>query len=122
VRDAGAGDPVRDRTKDRKRRRDEDYASLGMGNALQGAARYALLNIPEPVAAADADFNRAITLQEFELAAAARFQMLDTAHQGRLTLAQLEAMPHAPSTDKHRKLRDVDADDTRIGNPLPPGP
>jgi hypothetical protein len=112
----------RDRPRDRQRMRDEDYASLGMGNALQGAARYALLNIPEPVAAADTDFNRAVTLQEFEQAAAARFQILDTAHQGRLTLAQLEAMPHAPSTDKHRKLRDVNVDDNRIGNPLPPGP
>jgi len=120
--DAGADDPVRDRPQDRKRRRDEDYASLAMGNALQGAARYALLNIPEPVAAADTDFNRAVTLQEFQQAAAARFQILDAAHQGKLTLAQLEAMPHAPTTDNRGKLRGVNANDTRIGNPLPPGP
>ena len=34
-------------------------------DGLQGAARYGLLNIPQPVAGADADFNRAITLDEF---------------------------------------------------------
>ena len=96
-------------------------ATLGIAGALQGGARYSLLNIPEPVAAADADFNRSITLAEFRQAAIDRFQLLDGAHQGRLTLAQLEAMPHAPSTDKHRK-RDADAVDTRLGNPLPPGP
>ena len=36
-----------------------------------------LLNIPEPVAAADTDFNRAITLEEFRQAAIERFQLLD---------------------------------------------
>ena len=96
-------------------------ASLGIGGALQGAARYSLLNLPEPVAAADADFNRLISLEEFRVAALARFQLLDTSHQGRLTLAQLELMPHAPSTDKHRPNRKDDAPDARIGNPLPPG-
>jgi Ca2+-binding EF-hand superfamily protein len=96
-------------------------ATLGIAGALQGAARYSLLNMPEPVAAADADFNRSITLAEFRQAAIDRFQLLDSTHQGRLTLAQLEAMPHAPSADKHPR-RDTDAVDSRIGNPLPPGP
>jgi Ca2+-binding EF-hand superfamily protein len=104
-----------------KRRRDEGYASLGLGGSLQGAARYALLNIPEPVAAADTDFNRSITLDEFKQAAFARFQLLDSGGQGRLSLAQLAAMPHVPSGDKHRKI-DADAKDARIGNPLPMDP
>lgn len=104
-----------------KRRREEGYASLGLGGALQGAARYSLLNIPEPVAAADTDFNRSITSEEFRQAAYARFQLLDTARHGRLSLAQLAAMPHVPSDDKHRKI-DADARDMRIGNPLPTGP
>jgi Ca2+-binding EF-hand superfamily protein len=89
-------------------------------NGLQGGARYALLNIPEPVAAADADFNRAITLSEFRLAAAARFQLLDRARQGRLTLQQLETARLAlrvPREDADRR----DDKDTRYGNPLPPG-
>ncbi|HYX45899.1 MAG TPA: EF-hand domain-containing protein [Sphingomicrobium sp.] len=105
----------------RKQQRDQSEA-LGLGGALQGGARYSLLNIPEPVAAADSDFNRAITLEEFRQAAAARFALLDSTHQGRLTLAQLEALPHAPSFDKHRAKPDKNALDARIGNPLPSGP
>jgi Ca2+-binding EF-hand superfamily protein len=106
--------------KQRRRRQAEDDASLGIGGALQGAARYALLNIPEPVAAADADFNRAITLEEFEQAAIERFQLLDHSHQGKLTLLQLEAMPHAPMENERHK-RDDKATDARIGSPLPLG-
>ena len=105
-----------------RKRRNEEFASLGMGGALQGGARYALLNIPEPVAAADTDFNRGVTREEFRQAAAARFALLDTAHQGRLTLAQLEALPHLPTANgRHPKYKD-DAPDTRLGNPLPTGP
>jgi hypothetical protein len=103
-------------------RGDEIDASLGLGGALQGAARYALLNIPEPVAAADADFNRGITLQEFRQAALARFALLDTTQEGRLTLARLEAIPHAPNMSGRRQKRDDKAPDSRIGNPLPRGP
>jgi hypothetical protein len=88
---------------------------------LQGGARYSLLNIPEPVAAADIDFNRLITLDEFRQAAIARFALLDTSHHG-LTLTQLEALPHAPIFDKRRPKPDKDALDPRIGNPLPSGP
>jgi hypothetical protein len=77
--------------------------------------------MPEPVAAADTDFNGAITLQEFRQAAVARFQLLDTARRGRITLAQLEAIPHAPEPDRHRK-RDENATDSRLGSPVPTGP
>jgi Ca2+-binding EF-hand superfamily protein len=58
----------------------------------EGGGRFALLNIPEPVAAADADLSRGITLAEFRKAAYDRFGLLDTGHSGRLTLAQLQAM------------------------------
>lgn len=114
-------------TEDRPRGRrhgrgDEVDASLGLGGALQGGARYSLLNMPEPVAAADTDFNRGVTLQEFRQAALARFALLDSAHQGRLTLAELEAMPHAPGTNGRPHKRDDKAPDARIGNPLPTGP
>jgi Ca2+-binding EF-hand superfamily protein len=98
--------------REKRRRGDADYG-------LQGAARYALLNLPEPVAAADADFNRAITLQEFRQAALERFQLLDKKHEGRITLQELEAMKPV-LTGKPPKHRDDDAD-TRIGEPLPPG-
>jgi hypothetical protein len=113
----------RDQARQRRARADEDYyGSLGIGGALQGAARYSLLNLPEPVAAADTDLNRSITLQEFRQAAIERFQLLDKARQGRITLAQLEAMPHAPSNDDRKRKFDVNAPDNRIGAPLPSGP
>jgi len=89
----------------------------GMDGGPQGAARYALLNIPEPVAAADTDFNRAITLNEFREAAAARFQLLDSGHTGRLSLAALQAM--LPKAGKKPKYHEDDPD-ARIGSPLPP--
>ena len=96
--------------------REEGY-DLG---GLQGAARYALLNIPEPVAAADADFNRIITLAEFREAAAERFQLLDTKREGKLTLPELAAMlPKLPPPGKEADRRSNKAD-TRVGNPLPP--
>ena len=115
-------DSERDRKRQRERRSREDAASLGFGGALQGAARYGLLNMPEPVAAADTDFNRAVTLEEFKAAAIARFRLLDKAHAGRLGLAQLQAMrPDAPVAGELRKPKN-DAADTRIGNPLPTGP
>ena len=118
--DADSGD---DRRRDRRRERgEENYSILGMGGALQGAARYSLLNLPEPVAAADADFDGAISLEEFRQAALARFALLDPAHHGRVGLAQLEAMPHAPDPHaRHRKLDD-NTPDERIGDPLPSGP
>lgn len=87
----------------------------------QGAGRYALLNLPEPVAAADADLNRAITLQEFRQAALNRFALLDKRHEGRLTLQELEAMkPVLSASGKSAKRRDDEPDD-RVGIPLPPG-
>jgi Ca2+-binding EF-hand superfamily protein len=82
----------------------------------QGAARYALLNIPEPVAAADADFDRGITRAEFRQAAIERFRLLDTSHAGRVSLTQLQAMLPVPGAKPKREEKD-----SRIGNPLPPG-
>ncbi len=58
----------------------------------QGAGVFGLLDIPEPVAGADYDLSRSITPDEFRRAASDRFQLLDTTHSGRLTLAQLQAM------------------------------
>jgi Ca2+-binding EF-hand superfamily protein len=62
----------------------------------QGAARFGLLDLPEPVAAADADFNRGVSRDEFRKAAQLRFQALDVDRQGRLTLAVLETLRPAP--------------------------
>jgi hypothetical protein len=76
--------------------------------------------MPQPVAGADADFNRAITLVEFRQAASYRFKLLDSHGQGRLTLPELEARLPTRPKGKRAKPR-KDAVDTRIGNPLPEG-
>jgi len=99
----------------RKSRRHKDEGGL------QGAARYALLNIPEPVASADLNFDRDISLAEFSQAAAARFQLLDPGHSGALSLAQLrQVQAKAMAANLHHKHRDDDRDQ-RIAIPLPPG-
>jgi Ca2+-binding EF-hand superfamily protein len=102
-----------DPTIERRNRRDRRT------EGLQGAARYGLLNIPEPVAAADTDFNRGISRSEFREAAVARFQLLDTAHQGRLGLYHLQAA-RAMALAAGNAKRKEDAADERVGNPLPP--
>ena len=89
---------------------------------LQGAARYGLLNMPEPVAAADSDFNRAISRAEFEQAALGRFQLLDRDKRGSLTLVQLESLWTSVLAKVKERKRPDDGTDSRIGSPLPPGP
>lgn len=89
-------------------------------NGLQGAARYGILNLPQPVASADADFNRAVTIDEFRQAAAYRFKLLDGSNQGRLMLPDLtERLPIRPK-GKRTKPRKNETD-SRIGAPLPEG-
>jgi hypothetical protein len=103
-----------------RRRNEEEQAQLAIGGGLQGGARYSLLNIPEPVAAADSDFDRGISLAEFRQAAAARFDLLDSTHGGRLTLEALESRRTAILASVRSKASDK-ALDARLGNPLPPG-
>jgi Ca2+-binding EF-hand superfamily protein len=101
---------------DDKERRLERHGDSGP----QGAARYTLLNVPEPVAAADADLNRGISKQEFRQAAIDRFNLLDKPRAGRLGLEQLRGLL-PPPPGKERTKSSKDAADTRIGQPLPPG-
>lgn len=86
---------------------------------LQGAARYALLNMPQPVAAADTDFNRLVTRAEFAAAAATRFRLLDTLSAGALTLAQLQGRLADAQAKKKPDRKDKDARDARVANPFP---
>ena len=99
----------------RRGRGDPDPLSGG----LQGAARYGLLNMPEPVAAADADFNRAISRAEFEQAARERFRLLDVEHRNAITLQSLETMWTKVLAKVHEKKHRTDPLDTRVGEPLP---
>ncbi len=56
---------------------------------LLGAGAYGLANEPEPVSAADTNFNGRITAPEFAAAADRRFTRLDKASLGYLTLESL---------------------------------
>jgi Ca2+-binding EF-hand superfamily protein len=63
----------------------------GMGYFPSGAARFGLLPIPHPIMSADEDLNRGVSIAEWDHAAASRFNLLDEAHNGRLTLPELQA-------------------------------
>lgn len=81
-------------------------APRGGENEQQGAARFGLLDLPEPVIAADVDFSRGVSRDEFSKAAQLRFQALDVDRRGLLTLAVLESLRPAPPV---RPKRDPDA-------------
>jgi hypothetical protein len=117
---AAKPEPDKDRPSwDSARKREDRYDGY-RSDGLQGAARYGLLNIPQPVASADADFNRLVTLAEFRQAAAYRFTLLDSHGHGRITLAELETRLPTRPKGKPPKPR-KDAVDTRVGRPLPKG-
>jgi Ca2+-binding EF-hand superfamily protein len=104
----------------RRRRSSNDIDGYQL-DGLQGAARYGLLNLPEPVAGADSNFDRYVSLDEFRQAAAYRFQLLDENRSGRLTSNNLkELLPSRPKEGRRVK-RPKNAVDTRIGLPLPEG-
>lgn len=111
-------EPDRDGAFDYGAHKREDRYDGYRSDGLQGAARYGLLNIPQPVTSADADFNRLVTLVEFRQAAAYRFKLLDSRGQGQITLAELEArLPTRPKGKQARPRKD--SPDSRIGLPLP---
>jgi Ca2+-binding EF-hand superfamily protein len=60
---------------------------------IEGGGRYAFLNIPQPVIAADSDMNRGVSRDEFERAADQRFALLDKDRDGRLARAELPPLP-----------------------------
>jgi Ca2+-binding EF-hand superfamily protein len=110
--------PAEERPNERRRREDRD--SNWMNEGLQGGARYGLLNMPEPVAAADADFNRGISRAEFRQAALERFQLLDSGKSGQLTLPGLEALRATVLANLKQRTPKKGTPDSRVGAPLPP--
>lgn len=116
--EAGSGD---DSDRGKRRRRWSNEIDGYQLDGLQGAARYGLLNLPEPVAGADANFDRFVSLDEFRRAASYRFQLLDRDRSGRLTLKNLEVLLPSRPKEGRRVKRPKNAVDTRIGLPLPEG-
>lgn len=82
----------------------------------QGAGRFGLLDLPEPVVSADSDFDRGVSLSEFRQAAVQRFLALDLDHKGYLTLAGLETIRPAPPAMANAPEKSQDAESA-----LPPG-
>lgn len=83
--------------KDREKRSSpKDGAPYG---GAVGAGRFAFLNIPNPVASADDDINRAVDRAEFRAAAADRFRLLDPQQKKALTLADLPRTPAQTSAN-----------------------
>lgn len=80
------------------------------GETHEGAARFGLLDLPEPVASADADFDRGVSLQEFRQAATQRFAALDLDHRGRISLAELELMRPPPEATPNKPEGSGDID------------
>jgi hypothetical protein len=63
----------------------------------EGAARYSLINEPEPIAAADANLDGKVTLAEWMAATDRRFTRLDHNHSGRLTKDNLLHLQPKPA-------------------------
>jgi hypothetical protein len=78
----------------------------------QGAGRYGLLDLPEPVVSADTDFNRGVSLSEFRQAAAQRFLALDLDHHGYLTLSGLETIRPAPPASPNAPSKPKESDES----------
>ena len=78
---------------------------------IEGAGRYAFLNIPQPVIAADFDMNRGVSSAEFARAAGERFALLDADRDGRLVRAELPPLPQP----RARRPRD---DEERMRPPM----
>jgi Ca2+-binding EF-hand superfamily protein len=85
----------------------------------QGASRFGLLDLPEPVTAADANFNRGVSREEFQQAAGQRFLALDLDHHGYLTLGDLEKIRPAPAAQPNH---DFDHDSPSGATESPPVP
>jgi len=89
-----------------RRKSGGSFSEYGDTTGLQGAGRYSLINIPEPVIDADSDLNRGVSRGEFAISAGRRFLLLDTGRDGRLTLDELQPLlPRLASPKPGRKRR-----------------
>lgn len=94
-RDAEGAEPPADRGGRRRGGGFRPGGGRGPGGEREGAARYSLINEPEPVTNADENLDGRVTLEEWRHAAERRFNVLDRDRAGRLTLEALRGRPGA---------------------------
>jgi len=91
----------------RERQAQEDVASGQItrprADLLAGAGVFGVLPEPEPVAAADLDFDGKISLAEWDQTARQRFDFLDKNQDGRIERAELPKTPAEKMADKVEK-------------------
>lgn len=102
-------DPEEQRRRDAAQQAEQQYeqkARPGRGGPVyEGAAVFGLIREPEPVAAADADFDGKVTLKEMTAAAKRRFAELDLNHDGMLARAELPKTPAEKLEEKAERKR-----------------
>ena len=72
-----------------------DRVGIGLQGPMFGPGLMGVLGLRQPVAAADADFNRGVSAVEFAKAAGQRFLLLDGNRDGMLSRDELQP-PHRP--------------------------
>lgn len=75
---------------------------------LTGAGRYGYIATPEPVTAADVNFDGMVTKAEFMAAATRRFEMLDGNQDGALTQRELPKLKANPDHERRRPTFEQD--------------
>ena len=86
------------------------------GADLEGAARFGLINEPEPIRAADADYDFRVSKAEWQAASARRFTLLDRNHDGKLTFDELRLLRGGDRKGRGR----ADSVGQRAGGAPPP--
>lgn len=91
---------------------DEDGDKTGAANryikSVQGAAQFSLINEPQPIRAADANFDYRITIEEWTRATSQRFRLLDANKDGKLTLDELPKTPLQKGLEQRAAEREKD--------------
>ncbi len=95
-------------------RQSNDFGAGFGSDDEAGAGRYGLLQIPEPVASADSNFDRTVSREEFREAAISRFRLLDIDHTGRLTLPELQNIRRAAEAEARHPTQSTSNQDSDV--------
>ncbi len=93
-------DPEVNRQREIQRQAAQGQETRPRAGLLAGAAVFGVTPEPEPVAAADTDFDGKISLAEWDQSARRRFDLLDRNHDGRIDRAELPKTPAEKMAEK----------------------